>query len=436
MNIVKKIEKYIPNCILREYRLGKWILKKEIYSRRYDKTIARLRKKNSPINVVFFVIEATNWKYDYLYRKLDADPNFNVSVLVCQEIDRGHEVMLEILNRCYKMCQRHGYNVIKSYDEATDTVFDPQSLNPDIIFYCNPYPGFFNKGYFMNSFPNSLICYANYSYEIIPFTWAFTGNMQNLAWRYFCESDGHEKLVRTYSPFRGWNVYNSGYPAMDAFLFNQSEGKDWKIKDPKVKRIIWAPHQSIFDAKMSNDAAIVQFSTFLLFADFMLELAEKYKDKIQIAFKPHPKLILNLYAHSGWGREKTDAYYKRWQTGENTCYVSGDYVDLFCSSDAMIHDSGSFTAEYLCTNNPCMYLSVYMDESNMNEMGKQAFRSHYQGKTIEDIDKFIKDVVIGGKDTMKEQRTNFYESSLLPPNNMPSVADNIINEIKKNINRL
>ena len=286
----------------------------------------------------------------------------------------------------------------------------------------------------MNSFRHSLICYANYSYEIIPFTWAFTGLMQNLAWRYFCESKGHQLLVSQYSPFKGHNTVVSGYPVIDAYMNNQATGNEWKIADKKIKRIVWAPHQSIFDTKMSNSAAAVHFSTFLLYADFMLDLAEKYQDKIQIAFKPHPFLKRNLYGHSDWGKERTDMYYKEWSTRTNTCFIDSDYVDLFCSSDALIHDCGSFTAEYLCTQKPCMYLCTYMNGNNMNEMGKGAFNSHYHGLSKEDIERFITEVVIDGNDFMKEKRKEFFDTNLLPPNGF-SVAENIINEIKRELHK-
>lgn len=435
MNIVKTIERFIPIKMLNLYRKTKWQIKKRIYSHRYQRAIERLSLKKDPINVVFFVIEATNWKYDYLYHLFEQDTQFNVSVLVCEKMDvKDDKLRMEILHRCIAMCKQHGYNVFASYNEDSGEVFNPQLLHPDIIFYCNPYGGFFRKGYYMNKFRQSLICYANYSYEIIPFSWAFSGPMQNLAWRYFCESKGHQDLVKHFSPFKGWNTKVTGYPVFDAFMKNKAEGKEWKIVDRRVKRIIWAPHQSIYDAKMSNNAAVVQFSTFLLYADFMLEMAEKYREQIQIAFKPHPFLKQNLYSHSDWGREKTDNYYNTWANGENTCFVDSDYVDLFCTSDALIHDCGSFTAEYLCTKKPCMYLSTYMDDSNMNMMGQEAFRSHYHGKSKIDIEQFILEVVLNEHDSMEEQRITYFNKNLLPPNNC-SVAENIINEIKKELHK-
>ena len=129
-----------------------------------------------------------------------------------------------------------------------------------------------------------------------------------------------------------------------------------------------------------------------------------------------------------WGKERTDAYYKEWEDGENSTFVSGEYIDLFKSSDGMIHDSHSFTVEYLYVDKPVMFMTNYDRESQCNAVGKRAFAAHYHGTTREDIQSFIEDVVIGGKDTMAEKRHQFYNDILVPPNGK-SVAENIINEI-------
>ncbi len=44
--------------------------------------------------------------------------------------------------------------------------------------------------------------------------------------------------------------------------------------------------------------------------EFMLEMAQKYSDRIQIAFKPHPILRPELSLPEVWKR-KTDEYYRR-----------------------------------------------------------------------------------------------------------------------------
>lgn len=88
----------------------------------------------------------------------------------------------------------------------------------------------------------------------------------------------------------------------------------------------------------------------------MVTFAQKYKDKVQIVFKPHPMLYRTLCEHSEWGKERTDAYYSMWNNMSNTQLEEGDYTELFMQSDAMIHDCGSFILEYLAVDKPCMFL--------------------------------------------------------------------------------
>ena len=119
-------------------------------------------------------------------------------------------------------------------------------------------------------------------------------------------------------------------------------------------------------------------SNFLWLAEKMLSFTEKYKDKIQIAFKPHPNLKKQLISHPGWGKPKVDEYYDKWNSLDNGQLEEGDYFDLFLQSDAMIHDSVSFLSEYLYTMKPCCYVikNENLIDSFLNDFGKAALELH------------------------------------------------------------
>ncbi len=166
----------------------------------------------------------------------------------------------------------------------------------------------------------------------------------------------------------------------------------------------------------------------------MWQLAQKYKDRIQFVFKPHPLLKVNLYNAESWGKKRTDEYYKLWEDGINTSIVGGEYVDLFNSSDAMIHDCASFMLEYLYQKKPVLYLANNNRQKDSTEAALKAYAAHYKAETEEDIDKFLQDVVLDGKDILFEERENVYENVLLPPNGK-SAAENIIYDIKSAIQK-
>ena len=166
----------------------------------------------------------------------------------------------------------------------------------------------------------------------------------------------------------------------------------------------------------------------------MFDIAEQYKDSLQIAFKPHPRLKTELYRHPDWGKEKTDQYYQRWDSMENTQLETGDFIELFKTSDAMIHDSGSFTIEYLFVNKPVAFTTADFEalKSEHNDIARACLDQYYVVHDENELMAYIKDVVIAGQDTMKDQRTAFFQTAL-KPNVRGNTSEFIVNDIKRSL---
>ena len=421
------VESLFPNSIVGKYRKLK---RQKIEHRRqavYNKKIRELRKADRPVNVLFFALDSNSWKYDSLFRAMQKDPVFSPLVLVVPQVNKGKEFMLYQLKHGMEFYQSKGYKAVCSYDEKTDSYVDAFSFHPDIIFFSNPYDGLVDDRYnIRNYMDKTLTCYVNYGFCSVPDQWSCASLFHQRVWRYYVECEENLKQVKNY--YSGKNCVVTGYPTADLFASTIATGKDWKLRDTKLKRVIWAPHHTI-----EGQTGWIQFSTFLLYCDFMLKLAEDYQGTIQFVFKPHPLLLPALYAHPNWGKERTDTYYDKWANGKNTTYVSGDYVDLFKSSDAMIHDCGSFTIEYLYVQKPVMFLGNFDRLSQSNEVGKQAYACHYQGKSEKDIIEFLNNIVLEGKDCLKSDRDSFFEE-ILNPNRDVSVAERILCDVKDAIN--
>ena len=115
-----------------------------------------------------------------------------------------------------------------------------------------------------------------------------------------------------------------------------------------------------------------------------------------------------------WGEERTNAYYRQWEEMPNCQLEERDYVDLFIGSDAMMHDSCSFTTEYLYQKKPVMYLLKNNPQEVFNDFGIMSFSQHYTGRTREEIDKFLTQVVLQGDDPLRESREKFFNQYLGP----------------------
>jgi len=212
-------------------------------------------------------------------------------------------------------------------------------------------------------------------------------------------------------------------------LRKKSANNTWKKTDIKRKKIIWAPHWTIKGYQNTG----LDWSCFLDYADVFLNIAKEYKEKVQLAIKPHPFLKTILENEDLWGNKKTIEYFKKWDELENCQYVDGDYVDLFIHSDALIHDSGGFLAEYLIIDKPAAYTNNNRDIDNLyNSFAKQAFNCHTIVKNNNELYSFIEDV-INERDEKRTIRNEFIKSCLIY--NDMYASDNIINKITNEINK-
>lgn len=420
------VYKIFPN--LKQMR-KRWKLKKHIREQQclYAEKIQSIRISNRPVNVLFFVLISSNWKLESLYREMLKDSSFNPLIVVCPIVNQTREFMLQSIRDCCRDFETRGHKVVCAYDEHTDSYLDPYTLNPDIIFYTNPYEGLVDDRYFIKRFPDVLSCYVNYGFITLTENWATNLEFHNLLWAFFVECHENKRMISEKSIITGKNCIVTGYPMYDDFVLTPKVGDMWKNKEDKFQRIIWAPHHSI-----NEDPGWIQFSSFLEIADDMLDLAEKYSNCVQFVFKPHPLLKPKLYQHADWGKQRTDAYYAKWADGQNTNISEGEYVDLFNTSDALVHDCVSFMVEYLYQKKPALYLVKHNNGSQYGKVGIDAYNSHYHGASVQDIEQFIDEVVLKGHDSMISIRESFYDK-YLKARNGKLVSDNIIEYIKSEL---
>lgn len=396
-------------------------LKIRLYNNRKQRILTNISSKTN-LTVVFMPIDISMWKYDGVVNQMKSDPRIKFYIIPSLYPDntREHNKHIQDMMRSHFMAK--GYPYIDGYDFIKEKWFDARTLNPDVVIFTQPY----NVGhkYFRieHFWKNSVFVYTPYGMVLEYIEGFYNMLLQNIAYRLFYPTIFNYYDAQKLAYNKGTNIVVTGYPIEDEFKNHTASYEYiWKQKDPAIKRVIWAPHHSI------TNSETIDYSTFLEIADSMLELCNKYMGKIQFAFKPHPVLKKKLYLHKSWGKEKTDLYYARWQEMPNSIIAEHDYVDLFLTSDAMIHDCSSFTAEYLYAGNPVMYLSKSNHLSYANEFGKRCYEVHYHGSCISHVYDFIDDVVIGGNDTLKKTRNQFVDEHLSQHNT--TVAEKIYKEI-------
>lgn len=398
--------------------------------RRSQLAAARKLKGKEQIEVAFFLTIPGMWKADYLFQSMQANPRYHPYVVIypySQYKGFSKEDIDKTLRRTEEFIKQRGFEYIIPYDSRKERWIDiKRQRKPDIVFFSAPYKDHLPQ-YFIYHFRDCLTCYIPYSYTNFSYMYESNYNLlfHNLVGCYFLETDIHLKLYSEHSRCGGKNGIVTGYPGTEVFLHHEYQPIDtWKPQDKNKKRVIWAPHHSIEEG--------FALSSFLLICVDMLRLAQKYSDSIQFAFKPHQLLKFKL--QQIWGAQRTDDYYAEWEHRENTQIEESSYVDLFLTSDAMIHDSGSFTTDYIYTQKPVLF-TVRNEEvrSKFSPVGEKMFDVHYKSHTVEDIDHFLSDTVLGGNDPMAAERQEAYKRYLQPiDGKMPSEC--IIEEIEKMIN--
>ncbi|WP_270593607.1 MULTISPECIES: CDP-glycerol glycerophosphotransferase family protein [Butyricimonas] len=419
----KVLKKIIPNGIKRLiYHLI--FRNRYIYQQRKNQIILKEIQKKNNIKIVFFVLSESAWKYGKLYDLLKKSSRFDPCILVCPIVNQGDSYMKSEMEKCYTRFKNENYKVYCAYNFVTGEYFDvKKELNPDIIFYSNPYRGLIDDRYYITHFSDVLTCYVPYAFMSVKYDWSYDLEFHNLLWTFFIETELHKKYIEKRQCIHGINLCVSGYPGCDAFMDNNRQWRDvWKIKDKKIKRIIWAPHHLLHDGQCR--------SNFLNYYEEMLVLAKQYEGKIQIAFKPHPLLKQRLLNEPQWGPERTKTYFQRWAELPNGQLEEGVYDDLFLSSDALIHDCGSFLTEYLYIGKPSLFMiSPNMDQKGQNEFGKRALEVHYLSYNHQQVIDFIDRVVLGEDDYMHDTRKVFLESIVYPPHNQLA-AENIMSYLE------
>lgn len=426
MSIYTILNKIVPRSVVRFERYY-FSYNVPAQKRKYKKIVERVSQSNHA-NVMFIVSTMSMWRCQGLSELLKEDARFSVKVVVYPFSNYDDDSR----EREYKIAEEHFLKQdvdFQSVQTSEEYIRMKKEFRPDIIFYPQPYDGLYGNALEWEQNRDCLLAYEPYCLAMSVQWIGYNMKFHNLAWKHYQPSELHIAQARTVAFNKGENLVCVGEPRADDFSDSVEKSPWKKIDDGKArKRVIWAPHFQIFNRGYVNRPE------FLWASQRMVDIAKKYEDVLQIAFKPHPKLRTSLYNHPDWGKEKTDRHYQLWEEMANTQIADGEYVDLFKTSDAMIHNCGSFSAEYLYARKPVAYLT--QNEENvrhyLNEFGNKCIDCHYLLQSEDAIDDFVKNVVLGGNDTLKELRNKVYEEQMRPPKGV-SVAENIYNDLVESL---
>lgn len=384
--------------------------------------IKKIKEEKKVIKVAFLHMYATDCQNLCIFEKLVKDSYYDPYFIINPDISRSKDNLYNQYNRSREMLiNRYGKDrVIDGYDVSKEMFID-YSNEFDVMTTNNPYDHMAHK-YFKISFwgkQNIPIFYISYFY--MGRCYVTKENFQqrsfNFIWKIFVENESAYRIAQEVEILKGKNLDISGYPKFDAYT-------SIKVREMGKKIIIISPHHSIEGTETSVGA-------FLEYEKIYLELPRLFKD-LFFVFRPHPLLIEKL--NQLWGKETVEKWLKEYLSNSNTSYsTEGDYLELFKESSALIHDCGSFTAEYLFTGKPCAY--VFSKNLNMSKtftkFGRNCIGVHYGIKNRNDIITFLETVIKQEKDILKKERIKFSKEEVMI--NYPNASDYILNTMNINL---
>ena len=389
-------------------KINKDLQKKYIKTQKQYRNALRVISHKGKIRIGFFVIYDSVFSFRELYKLFSEDPRFEPFIVVIPDIlHNKNEMVFEQLKKTYDTLKKEFECVYLSFDKKTDSWID-FCKQVDLVCIDNRYDCLTYSFYTIEYLAQQGIptFFTAYGYDVS--NWHLSiidGEEFKNLWRYFVLTEMDLKDYKRISSIHVNNARLYGYPKMDNYYNISERNNSIRIR----KKIIIAPHHTIVEGED------LCFSNFLRYADFYLKLPELYPN-IDFVFRPHPLLKAQLLSNNIWSQKTIDDYFDKMEQFDNVEYQDGgDYFDTFAQSDGIIHDCGSFMAEYLFTGNPACYClkDEEINKKNYCAFGIECINNHYKAFNEEDIVSFIENVVINGNDPLKKARKDFLEKKLM-----------------------
>lgn len=358
--------------------------------RRYAAHEAECRAKlerGERLRVAFLVCDASMFSAEPVFLKMRDDARFECFIAVVPRVSRGEAFLRETYAKTIgTLLPRYGEAVRPLYNPATKKC-EGLDGRADIVFtsilYEDQAPGGFTVEHISRYALTAVISYGYGGlFKSNVRTTIFLPNII-LAWRYMLSNrPTYDEWLRR-NPLLGRTAAVCGYAKMDRYARTAQE----TAASPRTrKRILICPHHSI-----ETDTDGLRLSSFLRFADFFLRLPELRPD-VDFIFRPHPLLFPRLRTAKWWGEKRTAEYERKMESFPNVEFQrGGDYFRTFAESDALIHDCGSFLAEYFYTGKPQCYLLAdpAVAEREFLPFGKKLLDASYKASNEDGILAFI-----------------------------------------------
>lgn len=386
------------------------------------KNIKSKRHNNEKIKVLFLSNEISKWGYDSLYNLFDNSNIFEpvVGIYPLSRTIDGSDTTQPTLEQQYNFYKQKNINVIYLYENGVYKKIE--NIKPDIVFYQQQWDLPFDYQPTQVS-EYALTCACSYSYEILNDKENYSKKYHSKLFKYYIEDVLNNKRYKKYKGYSN-NCSVVGYLKLDKYLKKENINVNKYWKNSEKTKIIYAPHHSLDE----NDKDCISLATFRENGNFILDYAKSHPETTWV-FKPHPRFKYVLEKERIMPIKEINAYYNEWAKLGNI-YESGDYLDIFRTSDLMVTDCCSFLAEYLPTGKPLIRM-INPNGIKLNKLGQKICSEYYISHNNEELEKFLDQLIIDKKDEKYTKRQKLIDTVI---DFNKSAAEKIFEEIVNLIN--
>jgi len=401
-------------------KLTAWQNKK--INSRYEKIVQKLSSQfgKRKIKIVFINCESSKWAYQFIYDRFKEDNRFEVKVLISiyDMLKSKKYAYFDYEAKAkdnYNFFKSKGMNVEYAYDFKTQNYIDLRKFSPDIVFYDEPQAitkiqsAEAVSKYALTLYCSYGSCISNGDNE--------KEEIYKKLYAYFVDNEFTQNSLINLG-FDKEKIVLAGQPKIDAYLENINKNNVfWKTDK---KHIIIAPHFSF------DDNTELRFGTFSWNYKFFYNYAKNHPE-YEFILKPHPSLKREIVKRKLMTLDEMNTYFNMWKELENAdVYESGNYIDMFRTSDLLITDCNSFLFEYLPTEKPVIHL-INPNSKGHNEFGRKIIEGYYKAHNLAEIEEYLDKILIKNEDNMLQKRKEIIENVLkLPKNGTKEVVYNYV----------
>ena len=382
------------------------------YIKKNRKQVLKKLKNKSPLQVIFYVYDETKWKSQSVYDLMLEDERFNPTIVVtknCAVKENANFQTTDDVKKCYEFFKSKGMNVVYGYDLQKDDFIPFEEFNPDIIIYSHPWYVYKTQGPVICS-KFALTFYIPYFLPASVKWHDYDLRFHKYIFRHYVPTELIKELYTKNMTENSESLVVAGHPIFDEY-------SDKNSFTPKY--LIYAPHWTVCGNNL-------RFGTFDWSGGKLLEFAKTHPE-LNWVFRPHPLMYKFILTSGFMTKEEIDKYFDEWKKIA-VFSESGDYMDLFKSSYAMITDCGSFLTEYFVSEKPVIHL--VSEAFKGNPVVEDIDRTYYTAHNTEELQEHLNELLLRNNDYKKSARAGLLQKlNLMNNQSAKRIIDDIINSI-------